>query len=792
MFRAKDGQRSDKEVMKTCTRWFGIAVAMFALAVGILCGPQAQAQVFHGAVLLKNPRGPSGTAEARVGEQVVTTITIINLDEFGDNLIITNLYDVVYHASGTEQSPNLLSGPLTIPSFLVDPVGAFVEFTYNTTVLPGDDSLPNGLLTDAAFAGGTDTFSGAGGNPLPFFLTVPGQIFVPGGTTNNTFCVIRAVSSPVYNHGGSDHALWLPGISTNLIFFPEPGSFTENGDGTARLTGTVRSLTNLTSGFVVNVTLSGLTTTPPPGSPKKDLIPSAYIENGGPIDTSTWHYYTDFSGTLTGFGIYSNAVLNIVRYGPAFQVGFGANDKNVNFGASGWFTWTVVQQPAVGSFPQTGQGDFNIDIIVCEPSALGDFVWQDLNGNGFQDPGEPGVPNVEVRLTDCSAKAPSLAVIHTDNNGFYMFTNLLPGNYRVKVVLPTGFVFTTPNAGDDNVDSDFVTNTSPCITLGTLQTNLTIDAGLVMYCPSCDLRYPFSSSNPLTSIDFNENEVLRGFSASPLGATDTIKVWYNDEEALMLGVREVIVKTSGGSVTNDYPISQLGSSPGSAFHPQVGTTEITGAQAGTDVLGRPIFPALFLTDITTDPNSLTGDWQAGGTGIPPHAVFGTWKGAVRKVDQTVSPAKVTVVSDSNPSQNDWDLGSGDPAPSGLNNEGYGAEVRWNVSELNLTPGHTYRAQVIVHDGDQTKTGGDAGQACVILCIPGSFPISPRVLKLAAQPSGNNTMTISGELDRNYVIESSEDMVQWKPVATIYNGNNILQFSNPNQAVRCFYRVKMLP
>jgi hypothetical protein len=292
-----------------------------------------------------------------------------------------------------------------------------------------------------------------------------------------------------------------------------------------------------------------------------------------------------------------------------------------------------------------------------------------------------------------------------------------------------------------------------------------------MDCPACDLRYPFSSANPLTSLDFNENEVLRGFSANPIAANDTIKVWYNDEEALTLGVRQVIVKTAGGNVTNDYPITPMGSNPGSALHPQVGATDLTGDQAGTDVSGRPMFPSLFLTDITSNPNSLAGDWQSGGTPIPPHAVFGTWKAVVRKVDQTVSPAKVTVVPDGNPSENDWDLGSGDPAPSGLKNEGYGAEVRWNVSELGLIPGHTYRAQVL---------------------IPGSFPIAPRVVKLASQPSGKSEMTISGELGRNYLIETSEDLVQWKPLATIYNGNNTLQFSNPNQTVRCFYRIKMLP
>jgi hypothetical protein len=32
----------------------------------------------------------------------------------------------------------------------------------------------------------------------------------------------------------------------------------------------------------------------------------------------------------------------------------------------------------------------------------------------------------------------------------------------------------------------------------------------------------------------------------------------------------------------------------------------------------------------------------------------------------------------------------------------------------LVAGHRYRAQFIVHDGDQNKDGGDVGQACVNL------------------------------------------------------------------------------
>src|SRR2546430_7465909 len=67
-------------------------------------------------------------------------------------------------------------------------------------------------------------------------------------------CVTGAWSDPTYRPAakppGRNQAIWMRGISTNLVFSPDPGQWVESGDGTAQLTGTVRSLTNSSSGFV--------------------------------------------------------------------------------------------------------------------------------------------------------------------------------------------------------------------------------------------------------------------------------------------------------------------------------------------------------------------------------------------------------------------------------------------------------------------------------------------------------------------------------------------------------------
>jgi len=204
-------------------------------------------------------------------------------------------------------------------------------------------------------------------------------------------------------------------------------------------------------------------------------------------------------------------------------------------------------------------------------------------------------------------------------------------------------------------------------------------------------------------------------------------MFYNDEHAMTLGIRQVNVKTTSGTTTTNYTVTPLScANPAtgcSAINPQVGTSASSGDQAGNDLADRPIFPALFITDITgTNKDSRAGDWQFGGTPHPPNAVFGTWKAAVRTVDKTRTPNVITVTPDVDPAKNNYSLGLGsDPVPAGLANQGYGAEARWNVDDLIsagiFTTGHTYRVQFMVHDGDQNKSGGDVGEGCATVCLP---------------------------------------------------------------------------
>lgn len=65
------------------------------------------------------------------------------------------------------------------------------------------------------------------------------------------------------------------------------------------------------------------------------------------------------------------------------------------------------------------------------PGRIGDFVWYDTNGNGLQDAGEPGIPDVVISLV---GPLGPMGTVTTDANGAYLFSGLLSGNYTVTVV----------------------------------------------------------------------------------------------------------------------------------------------------------------------------------------------------------------------------------------------------------------------------------------------------------------------------------------------------------------------
>ncbi|MFM7581122.1 MAG: SdrD B-like domain-containing protein, partial [Caldilinea sp.] len=102
-----------------------------------------------------------------------------------------------------------------------------------------------------------------------------------------------------------------------------------------------------------------------------------------------------------------------------------------------------------GSGPNTGYmgkaagvGDLE---VLCDPAPLqiGNRVWDDLDGDGVQDPNEPGLSGLTVSLQGPTGTVTAT----TDANGQYIFPNLAPNTaYTLSMAVPSGYNVPPANA----------------------------------------------------------------------------------------------------------------------------------------------------------------------------------------------------------------------------------------------------------------------------------------------------------------------------------------------------------
>lgn len=138
-----------------------------------------------------------------------------------------------------------------------------------------------------------------------------------------------------------------------------------------------------------------------------------------------------------------------------------------------------------------------IEVDDFQPAILGDYIWNDKNGNGIQDPEETGINGVRVELyqpgkdtlpntADDVLIGFTLSADDADKRpGFYLFSSLEAGQYFVKFYPPVGYIVSPANRGEgdaqDELDSDVnpETQSSDIVELKTYSRNLTVDLGVV-------------------------------------------------------------------------------------------------------------------------------------------------------------------------------------------------------------------------------------------------------------------------------------------------------------------------
>ncbi|MBK7635958.1 MAG: carboxypeptidase regulatory-like domain-containing protein [Saprospiraceae bacterium] len=120
-------------------------------------------------------------------------------------------------------------------------------------------------------------------------------------------------------------------------------------------------------------------------------------------------------------------------------------------------------------------------VVSTSIGSISDFVWEDLNGNGLQDSGEPGILGVTVTLDGRSTSGKNITKsVVTDSAGKYKLDSLPDGQYRVTFSILPGYFFTKSISGDEsrNSDANEITGQTSTINLQKGQRLETIDAGL--------------------------------------------------------------------------------------------------------------------------------------------------------------------------------------------------------------------------------------------------------------------------------------------------------------------------
>lgn len=219
------------------------------------------------------------------------------------------------------------------------------------------------------------------------------------------------------------------------------------------------------------------------------------------------------------------------------------DDNGTQTGGAGGSTISPIINLTAGAEPlnavETGQGggqddatgdsngDMTVDFGFLAPATIGDRVFNDLDRNGRQDAGEPGINGVTVTLYDSGGTAIATTVTAnvSGTDGLYSFAGLAPGTYSVGFTLPTGFgyAFTVQDAAvaGDAADSDAnpATGRTGTYTLTAGLVNNTVDAGFVQ---------TLSLGNQVYN-DADNNGVRNGTEAGIVGVTVNLYLDANND-----------------------------------------------------------------------------------------------------------------------------------------------------------------------------------------------------------------------------------------------------------------------
>jgi hypothetical protein len=288
------------------------------------------------------------------------------------------------------------------------------------------------------------------------------------------------------------------------------------------------------------------------GEPGMEGISVTLLNSTGvAIKNTTTNASGKYLFTDLAAGTYSVVFGNLpVGFSATTKNAAGSNNTNNSDPGINSLTTDAIVLPA-----NTNDPNWDMGIITTTRASVGDFVWNDINMNGKQDLGEPGIAGVTVTLYDNNNVPVSRTV--TDATGFYLFSNLLPGTYSVGFgTIPAGSGFTVKNAAGTTIandsDPDQATGKTAQFTLVAGQSNRDMDAGLVMLLAAVG-DYVWNDANRDGLQDATEPGVA-GITATLYSSTDNT-IGNGDD----IAVASAVTNAKGFYLINNIPVAAAGS-----------------------------------------------------------------------------------------------------------------------------------------------------------------------------------------------------------------------------------------
>jgi hypothetical protein len=228
------------------------------------------------------------------------------------------------------------------------------------------------------------------------------------------------------------------------------------------------------------------------------------------------------------------------------------------------------------------------------PLSLGDLVWYDINQDGIQDAGEPGVQGVVVDLYQRECTGQAMASDTTDASGNYLFTDLFPGIYCLQFSnIPAGWSISPQNQGaNDSVDSDADPSTAQITNINLTDSDLDEDVGL----------YTEGSIGDTVFCDANYNNT---FDAGE-GVSGVAVTLYDDLGCDGVAGNQLFMQNSGSDgayLFDGLPVGLASDGPVCYF------VEVDENDNALGTCDNPITPLAYAVPLDTDaPNDLDNDF----------------------------------------------------------------------------------------------------------------------------------------------------------------------------------------